>query len=167
MAEQTRKWTLALISSLALSGMVVLGLFDWYRGTKADAGRLKAEVNRLAEPAAALKARAEVAGRELDVSAMLGASSENNDRFMSALLSALNAIPPTVAISKLHAEVIGGALTVTGGADAESLRDAQELVISLKHGQGEAVLTSARRNDYLGAGGVGFEFILKTKVGAE
>lgn len=167
LAEQTRKWTLALLGSLALSGMVVLGLIDWYRDTKADVERLKTKVNQLAEPAAALKARAEVAGRQLDVSAMLGASSQNNDRFMTALVSALNSIPPTVAISRLHAEVIGGTLTVTGGADSESLRDAQELVISLKRGQGEAVLTSARRNDYLGPGGVGFEFILKTKVGAE
>lgn len=167
LVEQTRRWSLALVGSLVFSVLLVTGLLDWYRNTKADAARLNLKRSRLAEPAATLKARAEVAGRQLDVSAMLSASSDNTGRFMGALLSALNSIPPTVAISKLHAEVIGGTLTVTGGADAESLRDAQELVLSLKQGQSEVVLTSARRNDYLGAGGVGFEFILKTKVGSE
>ncbi|MER3412915.1 MAG: hypothetical protein C4341_01510 [Armatimonadota bacterium] len=167
LAEQTRRWLLALAVSLIVAVLVVVGLVDRYRETRAETAKLKAKANELAEPATALQAKAEVAGRQLDVNAMLDATSQNTDRFMGALLSALNAMPPTVAISKLHAEVIGGTLTISGSADAEALRDAQDLVLSLKEGQVEAVLTSARRNDYLGAGGVGFEFILKTKVASK
>lgn len=167
LAEQTRRWLLALVIALFMGAVAVGGLLGWHQETRASTARLKERAYALAEPVAALGAKAEVAGRELDVSAMLKASSDNTDRFMGVLLSALNAIPPTVAISRLHAEVIGGTLTISGGADAEELRNAQELVLSLKQGPGEAVLTSARRNDYLGPGGVGFEFILKTKVAAE
>lgn len=167
LAEQTRKWLLALAASSLVGSLTVAGLVDWYQATRARTTQLRAEVNDLSEPAAALRAKAEVAGRQLDVNAMLESTSSNTDRFMRALLYALNANPPTVALSKLHAEVIGGTMTISGTADAEALRDAQDLALSLKQGQGDAVLTSARRNDYLGAGGVGFEFILKTKVGVE
>jgi hypothetical protein len=167
LTEQTRKWLLALAASSLISSLVVVGLVDWYQATKTSTTQLREKANELSEPAAALRAKAEVAGRQLDVNAMLESTSRNTDRFMRAMLSALNANPPTVALSKLHAEVIGGMMTISGTADAEALRDAQDLVLSLKQGQGDAVLTSARRNDYLGAGGVGFEFILKTKVGVE
>lgn len=167
LAEQTRKWLLVLTASFLVCSLFVAGLADWYQTTKAQATKLKSKVSELTEPAAALRAKAEVAGRQLDVNAMVESTSKNTDRFLRALLSALNANPATVALSKLHAEVIGGTMTVSGNADAEALRDAQDLILSLKQGQGDAVLTSARRNDYLGPGGVGFEFILKMKVGTE
>jgi hypothetical protein len=80
------------------------------------------------------------------------------ERLLGVSLRALNTVPTTLAISKVRVEVLGGKVTLTGVADAESLRDAQQFISDLKTQGLEAVMTSAKRNDYLGPGGVGFEF---------
>ncbi len=158
LTSEMRRWGAFLLAVLFLGGSALLASFA-YLGEASErlANSRKANANLSVEEQE-ISAKAALAATRLSTNSALETARKNMARLLGISLGALNQVPPTIALSKIRVEVLGGRLTLTGTADAETLRDAQQFITDLK-GQGlEAVMTSAKRNDYLGPGGVGFEF---------
>jgi hypothetical protein len=124
------------------------------------ASALRAEVSQLNEKAKLVKPRLE----ERD---MIAGAKRHADAFMGQLVSVLNSAPPTMAISGMRVDILGGDVKVSVRADAEDYRSAEAFLDRAKAGAGpqDAGFTSTKRSDVLAKGGISFEFIKKVGLG--
>jgi len=158
LSAEMQRWGLLLLAVLTVGGGGLVGSFAFLGEAWEGVSNARRMAASLGVEERELSAKASLAATRLSTSSALQTARENMERLLGVSLRALNTVPTTLAISKVRVEVLGGKVTLTGVADAESLRDAQQFISDLKTQGLEAVMTSAKRNDYLGPGGVGFEF---------
>jgi hypothetical protein len=158
LSAEMQRWGLLLLAVLTVGGGGLVGSFAFLGEVWEGLSNARRMAASLGVEERELSEKASLAATRLSTSSALQTARENMERLLGVSLRALNTVPTTLAISKVRVEVLGGKVTLTGVADAESLRDAQQFISDLKTQGLEAVMTSAKRNDYLGPGGVGFEF---------
>lgn len=162
------KKALALILLLVFASVLILPYLAGKVATK-RADYLKANKRALALAAQLQEAKAakDAASQTLVFNNMLNETKARAETFCGRIILLLNLVPPNVALSTMKAEVLGGELQIRSVADAESLSGARSFVQQAANipASKDSLLVSAKRNDTLADGGVGFEFIHRAQVG--
>ncbi len=158
---------LALIGLASLgAALTVPGLADLRSGTAAVAIRERAAVQKLAAQMRDIKAAHEASVPKLAERAMAQRLRAQAKAYLGQLTFVLNTVPPSVAVSSVKSEVMGGAATLTCQAEAESFEAMREFVGKASGGPRveSAVLVSSRKSDQLASGGVSFDYVKKVVV---
>lgn len=157
---------------VAMAGIIGLGvwatgnLLHWRSGFAAKeapvAQRLKAVQGQYAEivPAAGANAPADFRG-------MAQGTKKNADAYMAQIVALMNSASPSMALSNLKADVLGGEVKLTGTADAETYYAANEFIQRNNDASKgmNATQVSTSRSDLLSTDGVSFQFVKKVRVG--
>lgn len=101
------------------------------------------------------------------ISTMLDETKKKGDAFVGQIIAMMNSAPPTIALSSLKADILGGEEKLTGQADAETFYAANEFIQhnnSPEKGM-NATQISTSRSDVLAPGGVSFQFVKSMRVG--
>lgn len=161
------------LRSRALGILAIAVLGSWGVGALAQS---KAALSKRAAPVAQrLKAvdadYAAITPDEGDsaaaISTMLDATKKKGDAFVGQIITMMNSAPPTIALSSLKADILGGEEKLTGQADAETFYAANEFI---QHNNApdkgmNATQLSTSRSDVLAPGGVSFQFVKSMRVG--
>lgn len=95
-----------------------------------------------------------ISGGDLGI---LESSKHNADATFAQIVDLLNTASPSMALSSVRAELVGGDLRLTGAADAENEYSANEFV---RQNHGMTRIASSRVSA-LGANGITFQFVKK------
>jgi hypothetical protein len=156
---------------IGIAGIAILGF--WGIGTsnqtrsayaakqKPVAQRLKAvqdQFNKMAPAASGTS--------DSDIQKMIETANSHSDAYMGQVIELMNSASPSLAMSTLKIDVLGGEVKMTGQADAETYYAANEFI---QHNNDpakgmNASQLSTTRSDMLATDGVSFQFVKKVKV---
>jgi hypothetical protein len=86
---------------------------------------------------------------------------------LAEVVTVFNSVPNKMALSKLHAEVMSGELTIVCSGDAEDAESGREFASKASAGDRvkQALQQAQKKSTALSKDGVGFDFIKKVTVG--
>lgn len=101
-----------------------------------------------------------------EVRQMTAKAKQNADAFMAQIVALMNTVSPSMAVSSLKVDVLGGEVKLTGQADAETFYAANEFIQRNNDpAKGmNATQVSTSRSDLLATDGVSFQFVKKARV---
>lgn len=103
---------------------------------------------------------------DADIQKMVATAKTHSDAYMAQVIALLNSTSPSMALSSLKIDVLGGEVKMTGQADAETYYAASQFIQlnnDATKGMNAAQLSTSR-SDLLATDGVLFQFVKKAKV---